>query len=227
MTFFEGLNATICAHPAWDNDFFRNSRQLSLEQLRRVVPEYWYFTSQFPKILGQLVARVEGGAQFHLVSILYSELGSSRESESHANLFRRLCRDIGVEQDKLDAAPRLEGTRALTGGLYELYGNAPLAHSLGAQYALEFQADNMLRSFRQAFSAVDSAGPGRPSEGMFFFKIHEKQEPEHIESMTRIMARYIKKDEDIAGVLSGARQCLDLFARFWSDLSAEIAREAS
>jgi pyrroloquinoline quinone (PQQ) biosynthesis protein C len=222
MSIFDGLNAAICAHPAWDNAFFRRANDVSLAQLRKVVPEYLYFTSRFPAILGQLVARVDGGAQFYLVSILYSELGSGKESEAHANLFRRLCRDIGVAQDKLNGAPRLQGTKDLTEGLYALYRDEPLAQSLGAQYALEFQADHMLKSFRRAFAVVDTGGSGRAPEGMFFFKLHETEEPDHIASMTQIIARYIQDDRDLASVLLGARQCLDLFAEFWSQLLVDI-----
>jgi pyrroloquinoline quinone (PQQ) biosynthesis protein C len=220
MNDFVDLDAKILAHTAWDNAFFRNAHTIRLDQLRRVAPEYFFVTDSFPAVLAQLIARVDSGTRFYLASILYSELGSGIESEGHGNLFRRLCGDIGVAEEDLACAPRLQETHSLVTGLTELYRDSPIQSSIGGQYALEFQADNMLRSFRRAFSMLENASG--LAEGMKFFVVHDTVEPEHVQAMRQALVRYVRGGEDMRLILEGAQRCLDLFGEFWSGMSRAI-----
>jgi pyrroloquinoline quinone (PQQ) biosynthesis protein C len=221
MNEFADLDAMILEHPAWKNQFFETAEKIGVERLRRIVPEYYFVTDNFPAVLAQLIARVDNGTRFYLAGILYSELGSGIESEGHGNLFRRLCRDIGVADADLARAPLLPETRNLITGLAALYRDSPILASMGGQYALEFQADNMLRSFRRAFHMLENASGA--AEGMKFFVVHDKEEPEHIQAMRQALVRYARGDGDMQVILTGARRCLDLFGDFWSGMSGAVA----
>ncbi len=220
---FESIHEIAHAHGAWSNSFFdRAKRGLTQAQLHLVCPDYWRFTEAFPGILSQLIARVEGGTQFHLVSILFSELGSGVEANAHGNLFRRLCRDIGLRDEEISSAPCRPETKELIEGLRHLYKNAVLPESLGAQYALEYQAQNMLASFKRAFALLDENSQNHVA-GMSFFDVHDTEEPGHIAAMKFALIRCMREDADRPKVIGGARQCLNLFAKFWRGLDASIS----
>jgi len=221
MNEFANLDAMIQGHSAWKNQFFDMAEKIGMERLRRIVPEYYFVTDNFPGVLAQLIARVDHGTRFYLTGILYSELGSGIESEGHGNLFRHLCRDIGVADADLSRAPLLPETHNLINGLTTLYRDSPILASMGGQYALEFQADNMLRSFRKAFRMLENASGA--SEGMKFFVVHDKEEPEHIQAMRQALVRYARGNGEMQVILTGARRCLDLFGDFWSGMSRAVA----
>lgn len=224
MTSFEKLDAMIRAHDAWKNRFFEACDDgLPLEMLRKVCPEYLYLTAAFPGILAHLVSRTCGGAQFHLVSILYSELGSGVEYHAHSRLFRILCEEVGAPDLSSHEVPRLRSTRTTVDGLRGVYRDSPLLESMGAQYALECQADNMLRKFRRAFVLFDRSKAGE-SEGMTFFKVHETDEPQHTEAMQKALLRCMKSEGQLTEIQKCVQDCLDLLAGFWNGLYKEISR---
>lgn len=223
MNVLSGLDAMIQGHPAWNNPFFdRMKNGLSIGQLRKLCPEYLCFTQGFPGILSALVARADPRVQFYLVGILYSEMGSGVESNAHGNMFRRLCRDVGLREKDMPTSPRLESTRKLIDGLRFLYGESALLNGIGAQYALEFQADNMLRSLRYAFSYLDSGDKSNRSQGMEFFEVHLVEEPGHISSMRHAVIRNQADDSDFVEIFEGAKSCLDLFSQFWRGLDDDL-----
>lgn len=223
---FSDLDDMISAHRAWSNDFFKQAEKgLPLEALRKVCPEYHLLTAEFPEILAQLVARTSGGTQFHLVSILYSELGGRDESHAHSKLFRRLCEEIGISGASLDDRDNLRVAPKTIAGLRSIYRDAPLTESLGAQYALEYQADNMLQSFRRAFALFDWK-KSQESGGMLFFKVHRSDEPRHASAMQQALVRYISTEADLHVAAKGARDCLELFADFWEGLLQVVPNSA-
>lgn len=225
MYSFSRLDNLISSHEAWSNKFFdRVQHGITLDSLRIVCPEYFQFTAAFPGILSNLVSRTEGGVQFHLVSILYSELGSGTESHAHSRLFRILCEELGAPVSTNGGGrPALPSTVKLIEGMRHIYGKNPIIESLGAQYALEFQADNMLRSFRRAFSILERPRAKAP-EGMLFFTVHECDEPQHSDAMQKALLRCIENEAQLSNAARGAENCLDLLAGFWGGLYARLFR---
>lgn len=222
MDSLANLDSMISAHDAWSNKFFDIAEQgLPMEVLRRICPEYLSLTVAFPGILANLVSRTHGGVQFHLVSILYSELGAGTESRTHSQLFRTLCQELGVSNRVDDESPRLASTKTTINGLRKIYQESPLVESMGAQYALEFQADNMLRSFRRAFAIFDRP-KARESDGMLFFKVHEMDEPQHTDAMQKALLRCIASEGELNDAKLGALGCLDLLAGFWAGLFNDV-----
>ncbi|MGF6637043.1 iron-containing redox enzyme family protein [Paraburkholderia sp. MM6662-R1] len=222
------LNSIINAHDACTNRFFEYIEGgLQLEDLRKICPEYLSFTSAFPGILAGLVSSTRGGVQFYLVSILYSELGSGVESKAHSRLFRTLCEEVGISDVTDDVNIRLPSTKALVHGLHQIYhdGNQVI-QGLGAQYALEFQADHMLKEFRKAFAWFDWPG-SKGSEGLIFFEVHRSDEPDHSDAMRMALMRYIKEEDQLKEAEKGARKCLDLLAGFWEGLYETVNGGAS
>lgn len=219
---FKSLRLIIESSPAWKNDTFsRMENGLELQSLRRLSLEYLHFTESFPDILSRLICRVDGELMFWLVQILHSELGNGVEADSHDRLFRRLCLDIGVSKSDLIQGPKLDSTKKFVHSLRELYGKGPLWQAIGAQFALEYQADNMLRKLRDAYQILESDTKAE-SEGIHFFKVHEDEEPEHVAAMEKLIAKGLGSESQKADIEQGTMACVDEFGRFWSGVGNTI-----
>lgn len=221
---FTSVTQCIRDSNAWNNAaFVKFESGLDLENLRFISREYLFFTEAFPDILGKLIGRVDGGMKFWLVQIIYSELGTGKEAESHSRLFQRLCGDVGLVKHQLVGGPALASTRKFLKDLASLYEHGDIWRAIGCQYALEFQADNMLRQLRKAYRILDQHNSSR-SDGMYFFDIHEKEEPGHIAAMENVIAKGLKTFEDYTLMESGVDDCIRLFAMFWNGVSEEMDR---
>jgi len=183
--------------------------------------EYLAFTSRFPDILSRLVGRVDGALMFWLVQILYSELGSGDETRSHDRLFRQLCFDIGLREEDIIDHVVLESTAQLNRELLKLYDSGALWAAIGAQFALEIQADNMLRELRTAFEVVDYPGHSIRG-GIPFFEVHECEEPEHIVAMKCLVAKGLQNGMQRKCMEEGVMRCTQLFGAFWNGVGRKL-----
>ncbi|MDO9708035.1 iron-containing redox enzyme family protein [Paracraurococcus lichenis] len=221
------INEKIARSRAWSNPVFERSRRgpWSCEDARVIGFEYLAFTAAFPKMLSALCARVDDdGMRALLVEILHSELGSGNPENAHARLFVRLlasCLDAQEVTRALAERPqgRLPSTRDFLRGLQALYAEAPLSRALGAQYALEFQADNMLESLSRGFHAMRL-----DERNLEFFRVHEVEEKDHIRLMQIALQRLLHNGEDKEELMQGAQACTGLFSAFWHGIGEALAR---
>lgn len=211
---FDDVDELIRSHEAWSNGFFAYAAtgpKWTSSDLAAFGWEYFWFTKAFPGILTQLAARVDDDyLRGFLIEIIYSELGKENRQRMHSELYRRLLSDTPQPPDQ---GPRLPTTIQLIDGLNELYTSAPLPVALGAQYALERQAENMLQRFHVGFERAGATDFQRE-----FFAVHEVDEPDHITAMQGALSRFLNEHQERPAVLAGVRRCLDLFAGFWEGL---------
>jgi pyrroloquinoline quinone (PQQ) biosynthesis protein C len=152
-----------------------------------------------------------------LVDILHSELGGGNSAGAHARLFANLLTSAGVPCDVLHAGATLTTTKHFLASLKHLYVRSHLLASIGAQYALEFQADHMLRMLGRGFDQMHL-----PYESLEFFRIHEDDEQDHIQCMTIVVNRLLDSNADRSRLHAGARECVRLFSEFWCGIAVEL-----
>jgi pyrroloquinoline quinone (PQQ) biosynthesis protein C len=218
---FGSLDEFILSHEACENDFFVYARRetWSLEQVASFGAEYYYFTKSFPQTLAILIQRAfDEDSRFSLTKILYSELGSGERDQMHFRLFRRTLVALGLSPSDIESGPRHTETRDLVDGLRRLYDDKELVRAFGAQYALERQADTMIRKMYEGFKKFTQL----TRADFEFFELHLVEEPEHYECMRDCVERSVASQEDFKLVESGARECLSLFAAFWHRQYDEI-----
>jgi pyrroloquinoline quinone (PQQ) biosynthesis protein C len=224
MPMFLRIDETIRRSKAWDNPLFQEFRSPQLRwpgwPIARVVgPEYFYVTRTFPKILSILVARVDSEQlRAYLVRILYEELGSGDLKNAHFQLFRSVLEKAGADHIEGKRRQRKRETLALVDGLTKIYRDRELSVALGAQYALEFQAENMLSQLYEGFSKVIR------DRRLEFFEVHWTQEVGHIQTMRECLTE-AALDEDEAAILEGATECVELFGNFWAAFEPELLSE--
>ena len=117
-------------------------------------------------------------------------------------------------QDK----PQYKETRELVDELARIYAREDLPYALGAQFALETQADNMLIQLGTGFSVFERWNQLRLKKN--FFEVHREEEPEHFAAMRKCIEFYEFQDEKM--VRDGSMRCLELLANFWIRLEREL-----
>jgi pyrroloquinoline quinone (PQQ) biosynthesis protein C len=150
-----------------------------------------------------------------LVRILYEELGSGDFEKAHFQLFRSVLEKVEAGDIKEERRQRKRETLALVDGLAEIYRDRELFVALGAQYALEFQAENMLNQLHEGFSKVIRDGE------LEFFQVHWTQEVGHIQAMRECLTGAALREDEPA-VLEGTNACLELFGNFWAAFESEL-----
>lgn len=212
----EQLEKIIVGHKAHNNAFFdaiKNKKtSWNKKQLSIIGPQYYHFTSNFPKSLSKLVARVSSDKTRNLlVQILYSELGGRKYKKAHHQLFYKALSTAGVEQSIIEHTEIFKETTALVLGIDKLFSDAPLPSGLGAEYALEVHANPMIAGLCDGFDGVD----------LEFFKVHAVDEPRHIINVRECLLDDPCVKDNWPEVKSGASEILKLFHEFWIKLHNE------
>jgi pyrroloquinoline quinone (PQQ) biosynthesis protein C len=127
-------------------------------------------------------------------------------------------KSASVSEHELNKPPFYPETQQLVGKLTRIYENEELSYSLGAQFALETQADNMLIQLGEGFSIFGNSR--NIALDKTFFQVHRTEEPNHFAAMRECIEVY--EGVDALNVAKGARSCLDLFAEFWRRLADEV-----
>jgi pyrroloquinoline-quinone synthase len=213
------LDQIIECEPAFSRGFLHESPPWSLAQVKIVAPDYFAFVRHFPRCLARLIGNVDDEpSRIYLTSILHEELGEGNPERVHHRLFSNLLTNLGLSLEDIDSQTNRE-TERHRNELERLYGHNDILVALGAQYALEKQAQRMLGGVRRGFSHVLV----REEE---YFTVHERQEPEHHQRMMECLNSHIGSRKDLDRVIAGARQLMDSLNGFWQGIEKNLSRTA-
>lgn len=224
---FKEVEERIKSHPAVNNDFFQRakSQPWTQKELCSFASEYYAWVRLFPRMLATLIGQTTDYELLaYLSSILSSELGYGRPDYAHYHLLEDALKRVGVKRECLSSGPKEQFTKkflAELSGLYESKGSE-YQIALGAQYALEVQADKMLRQLGDGFRDLLSCNVG----DIAYFQVHLNDEPEHARAMRHAVESILLKGEEPQKIHDGISRCLNLIADFWSGC-AELVDKSS
>lgn len=213
--FIEKFDFLIVNSRAYRNSLFSDfdPSQLGVTNFNVICANYRTFTNAFPDILANLVKRVsDNQLRALLVEILHSELGQGEHRRAHSVLFLDFWKSSPHFRD---SAP-LRSSEMFVESLRQLFSEEPVLVGLGAQYALEHQAQNMLHQLKRLL-LLSSAMNERELDTRFF-EIHEIEEPDHIDLMTIILNRLVDERNEPM-LLLGAERCCALFGAYWDSIA--------
>jgi pyrroloquinoline quinone (PQQ) biosynthesis protein C len=229
--FLKGIRKKIRLSRATNNKFFQLSTSgWSTADVAMFGPQYLYVTREFPSILSKLAGRVPDHRMLALLAdVLSSELGRTREP-THAKLFEDLLRAAGLKlfMEEMQAK---EYTKEFLTRMTEVYVDNLLPVSLGAQFALEAQAKNMLVGLRAGFLSM-----GLSKKAMDFFAIHldadnssDSEEDIHIQLMEELISDFLVEarsvdglPQAIEGIELGVNECLAMWEGFWEAAAQDV-----
>lgn len=210
------LDGAIEGHPAFHPQFLRDATESpwTAATAAVIIPEYKAFIRCFPGCLARLVGLVEDDeSRAFLGSILHEELGAGEHDRMHHRLFEHAVRASALlPGDVVSRKEIFPATLNLVAEMRHLYGHNDILVALGAQYALEKQALDMIRGVADGFSHVLD----RNAE---YFELHLRQEPEHHEKMKQCLLRYLLGKDDVNRAISGAVALLEALSAYWSSLA--------
>ena len=99
-------------HPLWNHEFLVRCREGSLreEEVRVLAGQMYKFCKEFNRILVSAFQHCpDEHARMVIAESLFDEMGRGDPNQTHAELFRRFTRAIGITDEELEAMPiRLE-----------------------------------------------------------------------------------------------------------------------
>ena len=225
--FLESLEAEARSHVALHHPFLRRFAEGGLRRL-----QLWAFALQhyqlvrvFTRYLEALVKSIpEPEVRDWVHRILEDEYARPNTYDrSHAALYRRFLRALGLGEAAWEQAESLPETRAFIGRHIELTGLSHPAVGLGAvgpghEWAIPTMFAYLVDGLRKVGIAEDA---------LEYFTLHVAQDIEHGKLMRAALARYAQTAENQARIRDGALASLDARARFWEGLRRAVFEEMS
>jgi hypothetical protein len=143
-------------------------------------------------------------------------MGGENRASAHYWLFRKALTTSGIAEEQIGQAPRFAESRNLVDGIDRLFVVDDLPVALGAGYALEAQADSMIKGLHIGFRQFRLEG-----SNVEFFDVHRRDEPAHKEYVRKCLLADPALQGRGAEIARGARELLGLFAALWERIHKE------
>lgn len=227
MSFVEQLQGEVDRHPAFHHPFLRRfaAGGLGRLQLWAFGLQHYQLVRVFTSYLEALVKSIrEPEVRDWLHRILEDEYARPRTYEdSHAALYRRFLRSLGLSEADWDRAEALRETRAFIERHLELTALRHPAVGLGAvgpghEWAIPTMFSYLVTGLRKA---------GIGEEPLEYFTLHMTQDLEHGKLMRSALAAYAANPENQTRIREGALASLAARARFWDGLHRAVFDELS
>jgi heme oxygenase-like protein len=191
----------------------------SLEHVRDVFSQYYWWRNRFHRWFGVCIARSEGFGTRAPIEFVLSELIEHIGEEikgDHHGLCQRALRQLGVTD--FAAIRPLPLTEAYTQSFIDRYacGDRSGEEALAALAGRELLAP---KRNRMTIDALNQHYGIR--EGLEFFSLHEELEVEHFKGLWEAVGRYEACGPD--RLVRAAQEEITLHMRFWDQASAALA----
>jgi len=207
------LNALIAGRSLLGHPFYRawTAGELPIERLRDYAIRYYPQVAAFPRYLSAIHSRCGdiGTPQALLENLIEEERGA----ENHPELWLRFAEALGVDRQRVIAAPISPAIEKTVGTFAELC-TQDTASGLAAIYAYEAQvpavAAAKIDGLKRFYGIEDE-------RGMAFFRVHEQADVWHSQADAELIEKHCVSEADAAGALEAGRRALDAL---WSALDS-------
>ena|SRR5437763_4377884 len=191
----------------------------SLDHLRRVFSQYYWWRNRFHRWFGVCIAKSEGFGTRAPIEFVLTELIEHIEQEitgNHHGLAQRFLQRLGVT-DCLSIRP-VAVTSAYTDSFIERYACSDRT----GEEALAALAGREMVAPRRNRITIDALGQAYGiRDGLEFFSLHEELEEEHFKGLWEAVSRYV--DHGLDRLVLAAKDEISGHLRFWDDVSAALA----
>lgn len=194
------------SHRLWQHPFVERCRagHLSHAEIQVLAVQMYKFSREFPGFLaGALVHCEDEAARIVIAENLWEELGEGDPAKTHAELFRRFTRALGIDDGTLEAAPMLPGTQHLVDTYRALSRQADPREILSA---LCYASEGIVAAL---YTLIQGGllNDGRFSrEALCFFEVHVAVDDGHADKLEALLLPMLATP----GSLKAAEAALDL-----------------
>lgn len=203
------------AHPLWRHPFVElcRSGRLTPAQVRVLGEQMYKFCFQFPCFLGAALALCKDEpARLVIAENLWDELGEGEALHTHAALFRRFTRALGLDDAQLAAAPTLPETAALIETYLGLAAGHGLAGILGA---LCYASEGIVAAMYTTIQAGLLRAAPFDAKALEFFKVHIHVDGGHADKLESVLLPMLAMPRDALLAEEAIRAALDARCRFF------------
>jgi len=190
----------------------------SLEHLRGVFLQYYWWRNRFHRWFGVCIARAPGFGTAAPTEFVLSELVEHVEEEikgDHHGMCQAFLRHLGVTD--FGAVRPLETTEAYTDSFAERY----MGSERSGEEALAALAGRELVAPARNRITIDAlAGVYGVREGLEFFSLHEELEVEHFKGLWEALTKTYSGDP--RQLVQAAKDEVAIHVRFWDDVSVAV-----
>jgi pyrroloquinoline-quinone synthase len=214
-------------HSLWNHPFLIRSREgrLSLEEVKVLAVQMYKFSKEFSKILARIFSYCpEEEAQAVILGNLDDEMGFGELESTHPALFRRFTRELGIDDEALDAM----ATEPETLNLIDTYYQLPVRYDyLAALGAVGFASEGIVSNlYAQIERGIQEAKPFS-KEAMVFFDLHIDVDMVHAANLYSLIGPRVNTAEKELMLRSAITDALDARYGFFNGIDRAIQRQSA
>jgi hypothetical protein len=182
-------------------------KSLSVEQVGRLLGQWYHPLHYFPEFLSRLIAASPSlETQSSISKILWQELGEGDPTLAHETIYIDTMRDAGFPRETVAASPPLTDTVRLVEGYKK--STSDCIYGLGFLYGTEVVDLAMVSAMGRLIRGCTDR------RELPWVDIHVKQEPEHVESSSRpLLPPFSEQQQE--RIVGGAQELWDLWTTFF------------
>ena len=215
-------------HPLWNHEFLVRCREGSLreEEVRVLAGQMYKFCKEFNRILVSAFQHCpDEHARMVIAESLFDEMGRGDPNQTHAELFRRFTRAIGITDEELEAMPiRLE-----TQEMIDKYMKLPEEHGyLAGLGAISYGSEGIVSTLYAHLIGCAPEGASLSKDSLAFFELYSKLDCDHARALADVVARNVAGTTGTAQVMLAITDALDARQRFYDGIqrSAQPSQKA-
>ena len=207
------LNALIAEKNLLKHPFYQawTAGELPIERLRDYAIRYYPHVAAFPRYLSAIHSRCDDIATRQ--AVLENLIEEERAPENHPELWLRFAEALGVDRQRVIAAPISPAIEKTIATFAELCAQ-DTASGLAAIYAYEAQipavAAAKIDGLKRYYGIEDEGG-------MAFFRVHEQADVWHSQADAELIEKHCVSEADAAGAIEAGRRALEVL---WSALDS-------
>ncbi|HVV87593.1 MAG TPA: iron-containing redox enzyme family protein [Kofleriaceae bacterium] len=203
------LETIVEEHPLWSHPLLKRCRagDLGLRELRVLACQMYRFSKAFTRFLAAALAACDDeAARIVIAQNLWEELGDGDVSRTHAELFRRFTRSLGIDDATLEQSPIAPETEALV----DTYQGLAARHGfVGAIAAICYASEGLAAALYSSLQVGIHGALPLDKESLMFFTVHIACDDGHAAALERVLDRALARPADEERAAAAIREALD------------------
>jgi len=218
----ERIEEEILCHPIVRHPFLETLKagKYSKNQVRAWIGQQFYFSTQFPRCLAALYARLDDfEASKSLMDFLAVEHWGSKSEGAHWKQYSRTLAFFDLQIDDLRNSEPLPETRKYLDYRLALCLERTVEEALGViGFGHELINQKIFQSYLDGISKID----GIPAEAVTYFRVHVRDEPDDYRVLKELMFTKGGTPEAIDRMRSGAENVLRARYTFFDQIQERL-----
>lgn len=209
------FEAEFLRHPILTHPFLRrlSAGGFTKEQVKVWVSQQFYFSTQFPRCLAALYARIE---DFHaskpLVDFLSVEHWGSKSKGAHWKQFRKALSYFDLQIDDLMVTQPFPETSEYLNFRLNLCLHRTVEEGIGAiGFGHELVNERIFESYYKGISHITDI----PEDVLTYFKVHVQDEPDDFQVFKQLMLACAENRSAFESIRKGAQDVLKARCNFF------------